>query len=48
MGVLNNEVFETIITGEYRNDDGKRINGAYTIHINNYFDKGPGCFSSLH
>lgn len=30
MGILNNEVFETIITGEYRNDDGKRINGAYT------------------
>lgn len=30
MGILNNEVFETIITGEYRNDDGRRINGAYT------------------
>lgn len=30
MGILNNEVFETIITGEYRNDNGKRIAGAYT------------------
>lgn len=30
MGILNNEVFETIITGEYRNDDGRRICGAYT------------------
>lgn len=30
MGILNNEVFDTIITGEYRNDNGKRICGAYT------------------
>lgn len=30
MSILNNELFENIITGEYRNDKGRRICGIYT------------------